>query len=136
MAMNKREQAELDTARQALASALALGWPCVLRPKSVDRETIRSATDGNDLYIGWSCHVYLGGSIGRTWTVIQGCSNGINHCWDATDRTTTQGCGQFYATQLDALLEARWRVCEQTAKTLAEIDLAIAICPMAPQEPV
>lgn len=117
--MNKKEKAELEFARAKLAEAMALHWPIEPKPEALDipEEREKLSYRPGQLWIGWAYHAW-----GLEFRVTQGCNNGVNHSYDYTNRTTSQGTGRFYHTKREALLAARWDLCHAFAKTLALLD--------------
>lgn len=122
--MNKKETAAFE----ALRTQLALRWPTEARPKPVDFQKLYKRygnedgilETGKDLYVGWH---FTASGYGRTSVnVEQGCSNGIYHSTYSTTKTTSQGAGVFYATKREAYLAARWKLCDDFAKALAQCD--------------
>lgn len=109
---------------EELRLARALCWPVVPSPSPMDIGEIlkqrRELLNPERLVTGWSSH-----SWDLNWRVTLGCSNGVNHDSHNALRTSTQGPGVFYSSEVEALLVARWRVCKAAAKTLAEIDKRI-----------
>jgi hypothetical protein len=116
MAMNKKEQQRLADAESKLAAAMALGWPREPKPEPVD---VRAQLEGKhgELFVGWWSHNYS-----DEFRVGQGCSNGYSHSRDSTTKASSQGGGKFFFTREDALLVARWEMCERFAKALAALD--------------
>ena len=116
MAMNKKEQAEMQALREQLALAQALRWPDYTAPTPINTRSLKF----NDLLVGWYGHEWDGG-----YNVGQGCTNGRYHSTHSTEKTTTQGAGVFYATRLEALRAVRLAMTQRCAKILARIDQEI-----------
>lgn len=94
----------------------ALRWPDEPKPVPVD---VRKELEGplfSTLYVGWWAHTYQ-----DQYQVGQGCSNGVHHSSRRTDGTDSQGAGRFFRTKREALLFARWELCERFAKTLSRL---------------
>jgi hypothetical protein len=130
MAMNKKEQAEMDALRNALAEAKAMRWPDYPAPAPVTRQWIEAnLVDGGMKYgrpqkvaRGWFYNSHLGGygSPGVTY----GCSDGMNHD-KVEDKTSVQGAGRMYATKLEALQALRIELTQRCAGILASVDRQI-----------
>lgn len=133
MAMNKKEQAEMQRLRDDLALARAMRWPDYPRPAPVDREWIKdNLVEGGVKYghaskvaRGWFYNAYVGGMSGHG--VTHGCSDGIHHSTSG-DATTTQNMGRMYATKREALQALRLDLTEQCAHILAGVDRQLADC--------
>ena len=127
MAMNKKEQAEMDRLRSDLALARAMRWPSYPKPAPVTREWIdANLVDGGmqmgrrqRVARGWFINSYIDGYGSPRATF--GCSDGYGHNSDG-DTTTTQKMGRMYATKEEALQALRWEVTERVAAILAGID--------------
>lgn len=117
MAMNKSEKARLDEAERKLAAAMALGWPHEAKPSPVDVRAQLEGTEFGTLFVGWASWTY-----GDTYQVAKGCSSGCSHSIRSTTETTSQGGGRFFHSRQDALLAARWELCERFAEALAQLD--------------
>lgn len=133
MAMNKKEQAEMQRLRDDLALSRALRWPDYLRPAPVDRDWITAnLVEGGSQYghpqkvaRGWFCNAHLGGMSG--YGATYGCSNGIHHNTSG-DVTTTQNMGRMFATKREALQALRLELTEKCASVLAAVDRQLADC--------
>lgn len=111
MAMNKKEQ----EAMVSLRTELALAWPREKEPARINMSHLTSST----LMTAWTFSSY-------SRVATRGCTNGVHHNRDGTDKTKSQGAGgPWYNTERDALLAIRWQVCRDFAKALREIDRAI-----------
>ena len=108
--MTKAEQA----AMQDLRVRAALGWPQYEKPSPMQLQP-----DMRKLVVGWHMNAYTG-------EVGQGCTNGYNHCRHSTTKTSTQGAGRFWDTELEALQALRWEMSERFASDLQKIDARIA----------
>jgi hypothetical protein len=117
MAMNKKEQQRLEEAESKLAAAMALGWPREPKPEPVDVCAQLEGKKYGALFVGWWSHTW-----GVDFRIGQGCSSGHFHSTSSTEKTTTQGGGRFYFTREEALLAARWELCERFADVLARLD--------------
>jgi hypothetical protein len=119
MAMNKKEQAEMESLREQLRLAKALCWPTSPKPVPLTSDEIKTMSQliENLPIIGWFGFGWEGG-----WRVSQGCSNGTSHSTHFTTKTSSQGCGRIFRTRDEAFLMARWEACETSAKMLANID--------------
>jgi hypothetical protein len=113
--MTKKEQAIVD----ALRIKAALGWPQFEKPEPKDLTKIFiRETPSRYLEVGWFVNTYNG-------TVTQGCSSSIYHDTQNTTKTSTQTRGVQYHTRKDALIVARWELCERFAQQLAKLDAEI-----------
>jgi len=112
MAMTKAEKAQ----RHALRTDAALRWPTFDEPAKIDTAALRNAPYSKRmLAVGWWCNAY-------TQNVAQGCTDGTHHSNHSTEKTSTQGAGVFWPTELDALKALRWEMCRKYAADLAKID--------------
>lgn len=120
MAMNKKEQAEMDALRQELAlhKAMRLSDGERLQPLPV-LEMLEESP--GSLLIGWFEHNY-----DLSWHVSQGCSNQGSHSIDDIRQTSRQTCGRPYAKRSEALKAARWDVARRAAEALVRLDSEIA----------
>lgn len=116
MAMNKKEQAEMERLRDELAKAKALRWPTYTKPAPI----VVGYVGYKKLVTGWNAHTW-----NAEYSVREGCTDGMHHNTHGTDKTTTQGPGRFYQTRLEALRVARLEMTERFAEALARIDRAI-----------
>ena len=131
MAMNKKEQAEMDRLRSDLALARAMRWPSYPKPAPVTREWIdANLVDGGLKYgkpqrvaRGWFINSYV--SFVSAPHVTFGCSDGYNHDREG-DTTAVQQMGCMYATKEEALQALRWEVTERVAAILAEKPVQIS----------
>lgn len=131
MAMNKKEQAEMEALRDALAKAKAMRWPDYPMPAPVTRQWIdANLVDGGIKYgkpqkvaRGWFTYSHIDGY--RRPGASYGCSDGINHD-TSSDTTSTQNMGRMYATKLEALQAVRIEVTQRVAGILASIDRQIS----------
>jgi len=118
--MTKKEKTLIEDLRAQLARRSAFQFPSVPKPNPVNISAEIECKPFGALFIGWYYHASLG-SWG-SYRVTQGCSNGISHSPDNTQKTSTQGVGRFYQSKADALLAARWDLCEAMACILANLD--------------
>lgn len=133
MAMNKKEQAEMQRLRDDLALVRAMRWPDYPRPSPVNREWIdANLVDGGEQYgrrqkvaRGWFYNAYLGSISGHG--VSYGCSSGMSHNTHG-DTTTTQQMGRMYATKREALQALRLELTEKCAGVLAAVDRQLTDC--------
>lgn len=129
MAMSKKQQEEMRCLREDLAAARALGWPTAPKPTPLTAEeieasrdtAIRNAWGGTDrAFVGWTCLTWE-----SQFRLSRGFSLGHAHGVDvARPFSRSKGCGQFFRTAADAVLFARWELCERFARTLAQLDAA------------
>lgn len=122
MAMNKKEKEEVEALRWELAKTQALRFPSYPMPERMDRDELTPPDGGygKQVVIAWTQNNH-----NCEYRVEQGCSNGVTHCRYSTEKTSTQGCGMFYRTKLDALQAARIEMTERFAAALARIDAEI-----------
>ncbi len=133
MAMNKKEQDEMQRLRDDLALSRALRWPDYPRPTPVDRDWVdANLAEGGVQYgrpqmvaRGWFYNAYIGGMRGHE--VTYGCSNGMSHS-SSGDLTTSQGMGRMFATKREALQALRLELTERCAGILAVVDQQLADC--------
>lgn len=123
MPMTKAEKAEMDNLRAARDMARALRWPEYAEPAPIPREEIRAfvghSCDDRKVMQGWFANHHYG-------ALTLGCSNGINHNRQGTERLSTQGPGTMYRTKMDALRVIRLAMTTEFARKLAKIDAEIA----------
>ena len=124
MAMTKAEKEEMERLKWELARERAMRFPAYSKP---ERMTSTELTPAKNVYSGGVVVAWHQWNYGVEFRVQEGCSNGINHSSSNTDRTTTQGGGQFYKSKLDALRVARIEITERFASVLATIDAEIVI---------
>lgn len=125
MAMNKAEKAELDKARRDLRLAKSMRWPEYPMPKPMTKDEIEQNLTDGDIQYGSPQRVARGWfSVSYRGEASYGCSNGINHS-PTGGKTTTQGIGAMYRTELQALQVTRLRLTEEYAARLAAIDARI-----------
>lgn len=114
--MNKTEK-EILLRFQRQAS---LNLPPYEEPQPIDLKMASSTK----LIVGWWINPHVVWGYGTP--IGQGCSNGIHHSTSHTDKTTSQGSGRFYATELEAYKALRWAVTRQVMEKLAAIDARIS----------
>lgn len=110
MSMNKAEKALLDAACERAAWA-PVSFEC---PKPMSLAGARR----DNLVVGWWFNEH-------SQTIGSGCSSGESHSISSTTRTSSQGAGVFYSTQLEALQALRWAMTRRMMKELAAIDRQI-----------
>jgi hypothetical protein len=131
MAMNKKEQAEMQSLRDALDMARAMRWPDYPLPAPVTRAWIdANLVDGGmrhgspqKVARGWFYNSYFD-SLSRP-RITYGCSNGVHH-ETSGDTTSTQTMGRMYATKREALQALRIELTQRCAGILASIDRQIS----------
>jgi len=117
--MTKKEQLVVDSTILALRRKAALCWPQFEKPQPKDLTKIfTTETPYNYLEVGWFSNGYTG-------RATQGCSSAVYHDTQNTTRTSTQTQGVQYHTRKDALIVARWEMCERFAEQLAKLDAEI-----------
>jgi hypothetical protein len=127
--MTKTEKERVAQLERDLALAKAMRWPGYPSPAPKTRAEIeKSKTEGAPRYgqismvaRGWFANSYSEGKVSY------GCSNGVNHGSDG-DKTTTQGMGRMYATEVDAWRAVRVEMTELFAAILARVDGKIQGC--------
>lgn len=115
MSMNKKEQAQMAEALRQRDMAIALRFRSEPLP-----ERMQAPDWGEAQKVGWHAHVYHG-----IVHIEPGCFTAGWHSVGDTQRIRSQGCGEFFATRLDALLVARHRMALQAAENLASLDAQI-----------
>lgn len=122
MAMNKKEQAEMDALRKELAIAKALRFTDKVKP-DVPPPTGGGFSNGSmDLTRGWDAHACL--SSYNSYRVEKACSSSVHH-GTGWEKTSSQWPRHLYSTRLLALRACRNQLEELVARSLAEIDLDI-----------
>ncbi len=121
MAMNKREQAEMESLREELRIAKALRFTEKVEP-DLD-PPVAGRGSFNELSKGFDFNAHCSGSSYPR--VEKACSSSIGHCFGRDDNTTTQGSRRLFTTDLLA-----WRACRNVlemefAKKLAYVDKQI-----------
>lgn len=115
MAMNKREQAEMDALREDLRIAKALRFTERVEPDVPPPETI-----GEGLTTG-----FLFNSNRQYENVVKACSSCVGHSFGDDTRTSTQNAAPLYSSALLAYRACRNEMELRFAKTLADIDMKI-----------
>jgi hypothetical protein len=114
MAMNKKEQAEMERLRDELRLAKALRFTEKVEPDVPIPESFSGLAKG-----------FLYNSYLAEPRVVPACSSSVSHGWGNSDRTTTQQPRRLYSTRLLALRACRHDLEKQCAKLLADIDAQI-----------
>ena len=114
MAMNKKEQAEMESLRDQLRLAQAL------------RYTEPVAKDVKPPLCGGLMTGFLYNACPNSWRVEPACSSSSYHSFGRDDKTDSQQPAWLYSTRLLALRACRNDAERRSAKWLAEIDEAIA----------
>lgn len=112
MAMNKKEQAELEELRKQLAIAKAFRFT-----EPVERD-VQPPESYSALATGWVYNEY-------NCMVSVACSNSVHHAVGRTDKTNTQRPISMYSSKLLALKGLRNALEQKYAKALADIDAQI-----------
>ena len=114
MAMNKKEQAELDTAKRAVIVARALNWTSPVAPDLLVTHVMSEIT-------GYLYNVHY-----ATTTYARSSSIGHATSYDSTPKKiTTQGSRNLYSTKTRALRALRHEVEKECAERLEKIDIKI-----------
>lgn len=108
MAMNKKEQAEVE----ALKTALAFRFTSNVLPD------LQPPTTGSELRKGWLFNVYSN-------QVDPACTSVISHSVGRDDQARSQGCRVLFSTKLRALRALRYAVEQECALKLRQIDVRI-----------
>jgi hypothetical protein len=114
MAMNKKEQAEMERLRDELRLAKALRFTEAVKPDVIPPESFSGLVKG-----------FLYNAYYAEPRVVPACSSSTSHGWGRDDKTTTQQPRSLYSTRLLALRACRHDLEKQCAKLLAEIDRQI-----------
>lgn len=129
MAMNKKEQAELEQAKQDATINRALRWsdgefkPDIPPPSSMDYSGPKSLSDSHTR--GWISRFWSSFSHeSPTRFIGKGISSSISHGSDWV-KTSTQNPIALHSTRLRALRSLRQQAEKDFAKFLAEIDKEI-----------
>jgi hypothetical protein len=123
--MNKKETAEFDATKKALAEARALRWSDY-DPQPINLAKWNEENHYADYCNAWSFHAF--GSIPR---VEPGWFDGVNHGWGhRTDKrpnsaSQRQG-GPWYKTEVEATMALRKALEQRFAEALAAVDTKIA----------
>jgi hypothetical protein len=116
MAMNKKEQAQMDELRQALRLAKALRWTEEVKTDVAPPSTYSSHVSG---YV-YSSH---GGRVEPAWT--SSVSHGRGYSEPQSRISGSQRAINMYSTKLLALRALRHAVELECAKKLSDIDTQI-----------
>ncbi len=125
MAMNKKEQAEFETARAELAIALALRWSDY-EPEQIDTEKEIEGKPLNFYMNAWTYNAYA--SDPRTYPGwFDSVHHGDGHRTSARPSSASQRRGgPWYRTETEALMALRRAMERNFAKSLAAVDAKLA----------
>jgi hypothetical protein len=111
MAMNKKEQTEMEVLRSELAKAKAFRFTERIKPD------IPIASGYTDLRKG-----FLFNEHSSYEQVKPACSTSSNHCFGSDQKTTTQGGRSLFSTEVLAWRALRNALEDSFAERLAKID--------------
>jgi hypothetical protein len=112
MAMNKKEQAEMEALKHELRVARAMRFTDPVPKDVFPPQTM------HELVTGWVYNAH-------SKRVDVACTNSVNHAVGQTDRTTSQRPILMYSSRLLALKGLRHELERKYAEELAELDRKI-----------
>lgn len=118
MAMTKAEKARVEE----LETLLAFRWPTEAEPQ----RTVR-AESSSDQVEGWDFNAY-NGSVDRKWTTT------VSHgaFYNGKPTGASQSGIALYATEDDALVALRWKMCREMAAKLRNVDQRLELARQHP----